>query len=385
MKVRTLSQAVVAGLAVFVIACNTSNPNRPTMTFASPTAQSPANGTIYNFNQQPITLTIVNVPRTGNAAVTYSLEVAATSAFTTKAFSRDNIAEGGSGTTAVTLSPLDGNTTYYWRYKANVDGVTGEPSAVQSFFVRPNIVLSAPALVEPTNNTEVFAAKPTFTVNNAAFTGPAGTLFYEFQVSNSASFGSLIATATVQQQSTRTSWTPTNDLPEGPTFWRVRVSDPAAGVTSAFSSTSQFTRKFGIDLNSVTYILGPNIASWPETRKITAEHFGDQLCVFPQGEDWPAVPFPFDASVAVEGNQFMFVNVGGKWYGASGHWYRPGQNCKGEVDEAFFIEGFLGVQPISSVVLHPGDVFGVAQTTPSRAWPGTKSLDHRSNVVLVVW
>jgi len=246
-------------------------------------------------------------------------------------------------------------------------------------------VIGAPIPVDPSASSDVFTAKPTFTVNNATVTGPAGTLLYEFQVSNSSAFSSLIATATVQQQSTKTSWTPNADLPEGQTFWRVRVSDPSSGITGPFSSTAQFNRKFGIDLNSVTYILGPNIASWPETRKITAEHFGDQLCVYPEGEDWPAVPFPFDDSVLVEGNQFMFVNVGGKWYGAAGHWYRPGQNCKGEVDENFFIEGFLGVQPISSVVLHNGDVFGVASTTPSRAWPGTKSLDHRSNVVLVVW
>ena len=32
-----------------------------------------------------------------------------------------------------------------------------------------------------------------------------------------------------------------------------------------------------------------------------------------------------------------------------------------------------------------GMVFGVGISTPSRAWPGTKSLDHRSNFVLIEW
>ena len=55
----------VSVVASFVLGCTTSNPNTPTMSFTAPLAQQPANGVTYNFNQQPITLTIANVVRTG--------------------------------------------------------------------------------------------------------------------------------------------------------------------------------------------------------------------------------------------------------------------------------------------------------------------------------
>jgi hypothetical protein len=385
MNVRTLSQVLVVGVAFGVAACDTNNPARPTMTFSAPTAQSPAIGTIYNFNQQPITLAVKNVARTGNAAVTYSVEVASNSSFTTKVFSREGIAEGAGGTTSVTLGQLEGGITYYWQYKAVVDGIVGEASAPQNFLVRPNVVIQPPAAFDPPGSAEIFAARPTFTVNNASRTGPAGTIFYEFQVSNNSSFSSLLGSATVQEQSNRTSWTPNSDLPEGNVFWRVRASDPAAGVTSGFSSTAQFVRRLGVDLASVTYLLGPNISSWPQTAKITsASHVGDTLCIERSGGNFPSAPFIFDAATAVEGNQWMFVNIGGKWYGGAGHWYRPGQSCKGEVDEHFFPDAFAA-EPFHSLRLHSGDVFAVALSTPARAWPAGKTTDERSDVVFVVW
>jgi hypothetical protein len=33
----------------------------------------------------------------------------------------------------------------------------------------------------------------------------------------------------------------------------------------------------------------------------------------------------------------------------------------------------------------PGEVFGLMVTTPARAWPDMRTLDERSNVVLVRW
>ena len=43
-----------------------SNPARPTVTFAAPGATGPGHGTTYNFNQQPVTLTIANAMRTAD-------------------------------------------------------------------------------------------------------------------------------------------------------------------------------------------------------------------------------------------------------------------------------------------------------------------------------
>ncbi len=385
-RLRLATLAVLA--AVPFTACNPSNPARPTMTFAAPLTAGPANGTTYNFTQQPITLTIANSVRTGPAAVTYAVEVSTSSTFGSTAFSRDGIAEGSSGVTTFQLPQLEGNTTYYWRWKATVDGITGEPSSSQSFFVRPNIVIQTATLLDPANNTQIFGARPTFRVQNAARTGPAGTIFYEFQVSTSQGFGSLVATATVQEQANSTSWTPSTDLPEAVLFWRVRASNPANGISGAFSNSVSFERKFGIDLATVTYVGSyPNISTWQETARITsASHGAGILCIeHTRLNVWPGLPFIFDPSTIVEGNQFMFANIGGKWFGGSGHWYRPGQACKGEVDEHFFIDAFRGAPPFDSLVLRPGDVFGVAVTTPSRVWPYAGGYNERSNVVLLVW
>src|SRR5262245_13929683 len=98
---------MVAG-ALFAGACSADNPNTPSMSFAAPQSQSPANGVTFNFNQQPITLAITNVVRTGSEPVSYNVEVSTATNFATKAFSRDGIAEGSNGTTNVQLPTLDG-------------------------------------------------------------------------------------------------------------------------------------------------------------------------------------------------------------------------------------------------------------------------------------
>ncbi len=376
----------VLAVTTALYACSASNPDRPSMSFVAPLAQQPANGVQYNYNQQPLTLSITNSVRTGSDPVTYSVEVATDAGFSNRVFTRDGIPEGSGGTTSVQIDVLKGGTTYYWRSTAAVGGVAGEAASAQSFFVKPNFVLNPPELLTPASGASVSLPRPTFTVVNSSFTGSPGTISYEFQVSTSASFNSLIASATVLQTPGQTSWTPNADLPEGNYYWRARARDLSNSVDSNFPSGASFERKTGLDLNSVTYLLGPNIASWPETRTISdAYHVGDQLCIFWDGEDWPAAPFPFDPSVEIEGNQWNFVQIGGKWYGAAGHWFRPGQNCKPEVDENYFIDGFQGIQPISSVVLHAGDVFAVAVSTPARTWPESRTLDHRSNVVFVVY
>ncbi len=385
MNVRVASLAAAAALTLSVWACGSDNPARPSMSFAAPIAQVPANGVAYNFAQQPIQLQIVNSVTTGSKPVVYQVELAADSGFANVVFSRDDIAQGGDGTTSVSLPALEGNRTYFWRWRAVVDGIAGEASTAQSFFLRPNVVINTPAVRDPDNGATVFAARPVFSVLNATRTGPAGTIFYEFQVSDSTGFGTILQSGTVQEQQNQTSWTPTGDLPEGTLFWRVRATDPANDVQSPFSASIQFERRFGIDLKKVVYIQGPDISDWPQTAHITAAYkVGDVVCSEFEGGNWPNAPFLGDPSVAVIGNQWIFANVGGIWYGGAGHWLRPGQFCKSEYDDAFFVDAFHN-PPFSSLVLHSGDVFGIAVSTPARFYPADKTVDERTDVAMVVW
>lgn len=379
---RTLGSIVA--LAVAATACD-STVTRPSVTFMAPLASSPATGTSYKYAQQPITLAITNAVRVSDATTTYTLEVATDTAFASKVFTREGIAEGAGGTTSVTLSTLDGAKTYYWRSKATIGGTTGEASPVRSFSVGPRVTIDKPALSSPSNATTQYS-NPTLTVTNAVRTGPVTTMTYNFQLSTSSSFASIAEQANVTEGTTTTSWTPTISMSETTYYWRVRVTDAGSGEVSAFSDTGNFAKRNGINLNTVNYILGPDISAWPQTVTIlSASHEGDRLCINGTNDNWPSTAFFGDPATQVEGNQWNFIQINNQWYGGAGHWYRPNQECKGEVDGVYFIEGFLGREPFASFRPTSGMIWGVGLSTPARLWPSMKTLDRRSNMVLITW
>jgi hypothetical protein len=375
-------------LAVAATACE-SSVTRPSSTFMAPLASTPASGTTYKYAQQPLTLAITNSTMVTPMTVTYTLEVATDTAFTAKAFTREGIAEGAGGTTSVVLSTLEGAKTYYWRSRATVDGTAGEYSPARSFVLGPRVVVDKPVLSTPGLGDE-FYTNPALVTNNATRVGPVTTMQYNFQMSRSSSFATILEQANVTEGSGgKTSWTPTVELSEGPYFWRVRATDLGTGEASPFSDTLRFEKRDGIDFNKVNYIFPfPNISRWEENaRIISASHDarGGTLCIdHTRLGIWPGTAFFGDPSVLFEGNQWMFALINGIWYGGAGHWYRPGQSCKGEVDEHFFTDAFSS-PPFNTLVLREGDVFGVAVSTPARLWPSMATYDERSNAVLVVW
>ena len=386
MNLRTLGFAIVTLTGLSVMACNSNNPSRPSMSFVAPAAKQPGAGASINFNQQPVTLSISNAARTGTSAVTYAVEVSKSPGFETTVFSQEGIAEGTYGTTSVKLAPLTGNTIYHWRWRAVVDGVAGENSAPISFFLKPNIEFAAADPREPADGSSVYTARPSFTITNSTVTGTPTAVTYEFQVSASSSFSSLVTSGTTAQQSARTSWTPSVDLPESTLFWRARALDTPNQITGPFSKALQFERKFGVDFDKVVYISPyPNISKWPQTGKIIyAERIGDSLCVDWDGTRWPSVAFFGDPATQVVANQWIFVPINGIWYGGAGHWVRPNQVCKGEMDEKFFVDAFKS-PPFDSLVLNRGDTFAVAISTPARAYPDMKTFDERTDAVVLEW
>lgn len=367
-------------------ACQVENPAQPSVSFVAPLAEGPADGTLHRFNDQPLTLKIVNAVKTGGATVTYIVEVARDSQFQDKVYVRADVTESPTGVTEVQIDVLPGNTTYFWRWLAVVDGVTGQPSVVQSFFVRPQVIINAPVLSSPINGSSVFTARPNFVIQNSVTTGPVGGILYDFEVWDNSGFsGSPLDENTVGQGGgSTTTWTPSVDLPEGTLFWRVRGRDPSNDAESPFSAAGTFEREFGIDLAQVVYIQSPDISNWPETSKITsAFHANGQLCIeHTKLGQWPVTDF-FDAGPILEGNQWVFANINGTWHGGAADWYRPSQGCK-EVDENIGPDSF-SVGPLASWRPHPGEVFGVASTTPARLYPSFATLDQRSDVVLIVW
>lgn len=384
---RTFAPAIALALASVACQSSTTTPTA-SVTFLAPVASSPATASTYKYAQQPITLAITNATAVSSATTTYSIEVASDSAFATKVFTKDGIAEGSGGTTAVTLSVLDGEKTYYWRWRATVAGTAGEYTAARNFSVGPRVVVSKPVLASPGLGDEFFVDPPALVTNNAARVGPVTTMQYTFQLSTSSSFATILQQANVNEQSGgKTSWTPTISLPEAPYFWRVRATDLGTGETSPFSDSLRFEQKEGIDLKKVIVSLGAvGYPNWPQTRRLTyAQKNGSVLCTESDGNFWPTTGFFGDPSVPIYGQQWNFVKIGAQWYAAAGHYLRDGQTCKGEMDEYYFPEGFLGREPFSSVRAYEGMPFGVGVSTPARLWPDMATRDERSNVVIITW
>ncbi len=360
------------------------------MSFSAPVAQS-SGATSYAFAQQPITVTIANAARSGGAAVTYDVQVASSDTFSTLVASVTDVAENSGSTTTVTLPALQGDRTYYWRSRATVDGVSSAFSATRSFVVRAQVTIQAPVVLSPGDQGRVFTGRPTFTVRNAVRTGDAGALTYEFQVSSVASFSTIAASGTVAEGSTETSWAPASDLPLGHFYWRARAIDATNQVTGAFSATPVFERRPTtgdfFDLATATIVLGSaDVANWPVTAQVTSASANwSEVCIYHSTlSSWPSTAFFDDPAELVQGNQWMFAFINGKWYGGSGRWFRPGQPCKGISADPFSGTFYQDqTEPLRSYVPRVGDMIGLMATTPNRFWPAMSTLNQRTNVVLV--
>jgi hypothetical protein len=375
-------------LLVGVAAC--SSPSKPSVTLTSPQLVAPAMGAQIANSAQPVTLTIQNATTTGSSPLTYTFDVATDQAFTNVVYTKSGVAAGSGGTTSVTIDTLTAGTGYYWRARANSGSSAGPATTPVNFAIGPAITISAPTLASPAVGDTVSGLRPTLTVNDSTTTGPAGAISYRFEISTDPAFGTLAASGTVAQTSGQTSYAPTVDLQDGTTYyWRVVASDTTNNISSAYSSVGNFKVSAGIDLTKVVYVLGPNISSWAQTSTITnAYEDGQNLCIYHTKLGvWPSTAFFGDSSTQVEGNQWVFANINGTWYGGAGDWYKPGQACKGVTAQSIGGDGFYQPQwePLRSWVPHSGEVFGVMSTTPARAWPDMETLDERTDVKLLVW
>jgi len=319
------------------------------------------------------------------------VQVAVSDTFGTLPASVTGVAETPGATTEGSLPVLEGRRTYFWRSRATVDGVSSAFSGTRTFVVRPQITIQPPVALTPADGGRVFTGRPTFTVRNATRTGDAGLLTYDFQVSTTATFASIAASGSVAEGAMETSWSPTSDLPLGHFYWRARAVDVTNQVTSAFSASPVFERRPStgdfFDLSTATILLGPgNVASWPVSAQITTASVNlSEVCINHPGLlSWPSTIFFDEPGELVQGNQWMFAFINGRWYGAAGRWFRPGQACKAAGNEPFSGTFYQDqTEPLRSYVPRAGDTIGLMSTTPNRLWPSMSTLDQRTNVVLV--
>ncbi len=275
-------------------------------------------------------------------------------------------------------------------------------------------MLGAPVPVSPINNVVTTSIRPTITWQNAPRTGPQAAIIYTIEASDSSAFTNSLTAMIEEQPGAQTSFQTPQDLPnERQVYWRVRASASNPLTVGSWSDVQVFRTPAPapappppgsgggggggggaapapddqLDLRTVTIVKGPSgIANWSVGSRITrTSQGGGELCIWhDQIGKWPSTIFFGDPGTLVEGNQWVFANINGRWYGGAADWYRPGQACKA-VDAGGIGRDAFSEEPLHSWVPRPGEVFGVMSTTPARAWPDMRTLDVRTNIVLMRW
>jgi hypothetical protein len=176
------------------------------------------------------------------SGATYTFEVATDPAFGAKVQVKDGIAEGSGGQTTVKLDTLTANRDYYWHARATAGGTTGLFGTVYKFTVGPAITIDPPVPVGPLSGATT-QGWPAFVVNNSTRSSGTGAVAYFFEISTTNNFSNVIASATVAEQASRTSFTPTVGQPPAQTalFWRATAIDQTNKISSPASAVQSIT------------------------------------------------------------------------------------------------------------------------------------------------
>ena len=313
----------------------------------------------------------------------------------------------------VSTGDLAWNTTHYWRARASAVGregqVIGPWSATGSFVTGLEPVnIDAPTHVSPINGATAAANPPTFVVNNPAVSGQSGPITIHYHVATDSDFANVVSVFSAPMGSGPTTTAVSGSLADDTLFyWHMFATD---GTTTGPWSTAQSFRTPAppppppgggggggcggggggggggasdeLDLSKVTW-LHHNVSGWPKTSTVTSTSIGNPpICInHTKSGAWPGV-YSGGAGTTVEGNPWVFANVGGKWYGATYEWLRPGQTCKGI--SASNIGAHIKKSPLTNWVPQSGETIGLMVSTPARFGP-EGPVNERSNVVLTTW
>jgi hypothetical protein len=399
MKARVFRTGLTVVAAVAIWACETKNPNTPSTSFGAPLAAGPSNGQSFKFNAQPITLTITNSPRTAPTTVTYNVEVASDSGFANKVFTKDGIPEGSGSSTNVTVSGLGSSTssvTYYWHWKAVVDGIVGQPSSSQAFIVQQQVTLGTPSVADPAGGATVANARPTFTTRNVSRSGPAGSITYQFQVATNSGFSPTLVTSNQIAEGPggangTTSWTPDTDLPTSTLFWRVMAQDSSNSVQTGFTGGTSFTVQPFSMKNATIWNNPQDLANWAETGNITRVEFGDFFIVdFDKRTgpgSWPDVGFGSDGSLQY--TLGLCLNVGGNWHCSAAIQFWSGRDLEaGGSPDKIGIDWYYDPHRWGAMTGHQpqnGELVGVFAAAGNLRDNGNVIVQERTEVLMVRW
>jgi hypothetical protein len=121
--------------------------------------------------------------------------------------------------------------------------------------------------------------------------------------------------------------------------------------------------------------LHTNVSGWQETATLqTVKISGGSITLdYNKAGVWPAVD-------GVNANAWIFVERGGKWYGATWEWLRPGQTVK---SVAAVRGDHIKAAPLHDFVPVRGETYGFMVSGLAR--DKRRNVLERSNVVMVRW
>jgi len=323
---KVLSLAVVLAAAA---ACGKASPAQPSSTTGGSAGTSyvggqvvtPADKAQVTYASQPIVLVIQNVAASSGQTVTYGVEVATDSGFANRVYTKQNVtAENGSVTHISIDAKLPGSTTYFWHSKSS-SGTSGGPfSPTMSFVVGPPIILGAPGLVSPANNST--ASGTTLTVANVTRSGPVTGITYHFDLADSSSFGHIVFSGNAPEQGGpggQTTISVTTKLVGGSSyFWRAQAIE-ASGVVSAYSAVYVFTAQTFDPHTAQVVDSPPDLMLWDQTAHVTSVNFSPDA--FEMDFDrrdgpnrWPDLDFGDGGGGSLQYTMGMCGNLGGQWY-----------------------------------------------------------------------
>ncbi|HEY2153133.1 MAG TPA: hypothetical protein VGH34_20150 [Vicinamibacterales bacterium] len=252
-----------------------------TASVAAPRPISPGNSLQIANASQPVALAVQNAVVTKTGTNSYTFEIANDAAFTTNVITK-TAAEGSNGQTAVKLDILPAGKDYYWHARVTGGGTTGLFGAAYKFTIGPAIAIGTPTPLSPLNGGTT-AARPTLRVTNVTRTGNSGPITYQFDLSTTSTFLSIVLTGSSAEGSGETDFTPPIDLPStGAIYWRATAIDVADGISGTPSAPQSFTASIASQAQAVANQLGVKL--WPGAQPPGATGHATM------GSDWTVEP-----------------------------------------------------------------------------------------------
>jgi hypothetical protein len=191
---------------------------------------------------QPVKLLFQNVTSTGVRPITYTVEIAGDSAFSSVVFKRTGVTPGSGETTTLQLpDALATGRTYWWHVRAEDGANSSEFSPTRSFVAVTPVNLGAPVAKSPSG--VITTMVPEFTIQAGSASGPINRIVYTVQVANDQAFASIAAIFVPDETKPETTIAQNYQFLNDRTYyWRVQARDTGdSQALSPWSSTQIFT------------------------------------------------------------------------------------------------------------------------------------------------